>query len=165
LSNLLDRLGASGFGTARAARILSWIVGLAALLVSSAWLITSLRRATGRRSLGLAPPLARRRSARSWAAEALEALASGRDRDAARCAYRAALAQLEEEGAWRQDESRTPREYLGLLPASHRRRPILAEVTARFERAWYGAAPGVAADARALIARLKDMGCLADRTI
>ena len=36
----------------------------------------------------------------------------------------AVISRLEEEGAWRLDDTRTPREYLRLLPADHRRRRV-----------------------------------------
>jgi hypothetical protein len=48
---------------------------------------------------------------------ALAAARGGEARDAVRAAFNAALLRLEEEGVWRADESRTPREHLQLLDA------------------------------------------------
>lgn len=157
---LWDRFGLGRFGTERAATGLAWVLALLALAALTWWLVQSLMRAAGGQRLGIPAPRARQRSARAWARAALEAAAAGDEREVARCAYRAAVARLEEEGAWRQDETRTPREYLRALPVDHRRRPLAADVTARFERAWYGAA-GSPEDTKALLARLEELGCLA----
>jgi hypothetical protein len=70
------------------------------------------------------------------------------------------LSSLEEEGALRGDETRTPREFLRLLPETHRRRGLLADVTRRFEEIWYGARHPTEEDRRSLLARLEELGCL-----
>jgi hypothetical protein len=96
-------------------------------------------------------------SAREWARRA----ASVDDvREAVRCAYRAATGRLEEEGVWRVDDARTPREYLRLLPADHRRRGPLADVAGRFEEIWYGARPATPDDRRTVLGRLRELECL-----
>ena len=102
---------------------------------------------------------ARRAAARELAIEAASLVRAGRPRDAVRVAYRAAVSRLEEEGALRADEARTPREYLRALPAQHRRRATLARMTVAFERTWYGVR--VAPDAGAeIITILQDLECL-----
>jgi hypothetical protein len=161
LLDLWDRLGGSRLGSRSAATAFAWVVGLLALAALTWWLVQSLARASDRQALRLAPPPARQRTARAWARAAMAAYRAGETREAARCAYRAALARLEEEGEWRQDETRTPREYLRILPSGHRRRPALADLTSRFERTWYGTEAGSPDDARAMLARLEEMGCLA----
>jgi hypothetical protein len=161
LLDLWARLGGSRLGSRSAATAFAWFVGLLALAALTWWLVQSLARASARHALGLAPPAARRRTARAWARDAVAAYRAGEAREAARCAYRAALARLEEEGEWRQDEARTPREYLRILPPGHRRHPALADLTARFERAWYGTDAGSPDDTRAMLARLEELGCLA----
>jgi len=109
--------------------------------------------------LGIGTIAARRAAGRELALEAAALVRAGRTRDAVRVAYRAAVHRLEEEGALRADEARTPREYLGSLPAGHRRRPTLGRLTAAFERIWYGAR--VAPDAGVeIIALLQDLECL-----
>jgi hypothetical protein len=162
LAELWDRLGGPGVGSRSAATAFAWVVGLLGLAALTWWLVKSLAEGSAGHVLGLSPPAAtRRRSSRAWAREALLAHRAGDPREAARCAYRATLARLEEDGEWRQDAARTPREYLRLLPAAHRHQPAVADLTARFERAWYGADAGSPADTRAMLARLEELGCLA----
>jgi hypothetical protein len=158
---LWDRLVGTRFGPRGPATAFAWVVGLLALATMTWWLVRSLSRGSSESSLGLAPPPARRRSSRAWARDAVRAERAGDAREAARCAYRAALARLEEDGEWRQDDARTPREYLRLLPATHRRHPALADLTTRFERAWYGTDAGSPDHTRAMLTRLEELGCLA----
>ena len=69
-------------------------------------------------------------------AQALAAL--GDWRLAVHHAYWAAISRLEALGNWPADRSRTPREYLLLLPDTNRKRPDLLTLTRSFERIWYG---------------------------
>jgi Domain of unknown function (DUF4129) len=103
------------------------------------------------------PPAARRRSARAWARQAA---AAEDPRELVRCAYRAAVVSLEDEGAWRHDEARTPREHVRLLPTAHARRTLFADVARRFEEVWFGAKAPTADDTHAMLSRLKELGCL-----
>lgn len=153
-----DRFGLSRLGTERVATGLAWVLALLALAALTWWLVQSVARSGSRQRLGIRSPAGRGLSARAWARLAVEAAAAGHTREAARCAYRAAVVRLEEEGAWRQDEARTPREYLRILPAAHKRYPLAADVTTRFERAWYGAIES-SDDTQALLARLEELGC------
>jgi hypothetical protein len=157
LVRMWERLGGGRLGGRGPALVFAWIVALSALGMLTAWLVRMILRQEGSVRLALTPSRARRRSARTWA---LEALKASDPREAARCAYRAAVCRLEEEGAWRADDTRTPREYLGLLSQDHRRRGLLAEVTHRFEEIWYGARPATEDDRRSLLIRLKELGCL-----
>jgi hypothetical protein len=159
--DLRQRLGGSGDGSRRVATAFAWIVGLLALTALTWSLVRTLRNSSPGHRLGLAPPRSHRRSSRAWARDALAAHQDGDPREAARCAYHAAIALLEEEGALRQDDARTPREYLQLLASAHRRRASLTDLTARFERAWYGRDAGSPDDTRAMLARLQELGCLA----
>lgn len=161
MADVLERMGARRTVGRTAAKVLAWVVGLGALAAMALWLVRSLVAASERKPLGFAPAPSARRSARAWARDAVAAHRAGHPRDAARCAFHAAIAHLEEHGAWRADESRTPREYLRLLPYSHRHRPAVAGITHRFEQAWYGSAEPTAEDSRAVLAGLKELGCLA----
>ncbi len=67
---------------------------------------------------------------------------------------------LEEEGAWRSDDTRTPREHVRLLPADHRRRPLFADVARRFEQVWFGGRAATPDDTRSELTRLQELGCL-----
>jgi hypothetical protein len=157
LLDLWRRLGGERLGQRRTAMVLAWLAVLAGLSVLVSWIVRALLRATRDEALHLTVPESRRKSARAWARDALKAIDPA---DAARCAYHAALTRLEEEGTWRTDETRTPREYLRLLPAAHARRPILADLTHRFEQIWYGARAATADDVRSVVAHLKELGCL-----
>jgi hypothetical protein len=157
LLRMWDRLGGGRLGRRGTAIVFAWVAALLALGALSVWLIRLITRSDNTRRLTLTAPPARRRSARLWARDAL---AAADPREAARCAYRAAVSALEEEGAWRPDDTRTPREYLRLLPQQHRRQGLLADVTRRFEEIWYGARAATEEDRRSLLGRLKELGCL-----
>jgi len=152
-----DRLGGNRLASRSNTVVFAWIVALAALAVLTTWLVRLIRRPEFRAGLALTAPSVRTRSARAWAREAR---AAADPREAARYAYRAAVCRLEEEGAWRADEARTPREYLGLLPRDHRCHGLLADVTRRFEEIWYGAREATEEDRRSLLIRLEELGCL-----
>jgi hypothetical protein len=47
-----------------------------------------------------------------------------------------------------------------MLPRDHRRHPLVADVTRRFEEIWFGARRATADDRDAALARLREMGCL-----
>ena len=95
----------------------------------------------------------------SWFAEAESA--AGREcwDEAIHYLYWCGILFLESKGAWRPDRSRTPREYLRLLPAGGPDHSALTALTRRFERVWYGAE---VADGRLFadaITSLKRIGC------
>lgn len=143
----------------RFAVVLAWVVPALALIVLLLSFRTGLRR---RREPaiglgGIAPP---RAAARELADRAVDLAGQGRFRDASRTAYRAVVRRLEEEGVWRADDTRTPREYLRLLPSAHRRRAAVARVTADFERVWYGSRDATADEWARFAAVLEDLGCL-----
>jgi hypothetical protein len=151
------RLGGDRLAVRSTATVFAWIASVAALLVLASWLIHTLRHSK-RLPLTLPEePHGRRMSARAWAERAV---AAEDLREAARCAYRAVVSRLEEDGIWRIDEARTPREYLGLLPRGHARRPMLEDVARRFEEIWFGGRPGTADDRGSLLRQLKELGCL-----
>ena len=161
IERLFARLGTGPVSRRALVKVLAWMAGLSALAALAWWLVRSLRRSTPISAGRYEPAASSRRSARSWARDALLAHRGGNPREAARCAYNAALTRLEEEGSWRRDESRTPREYLRLLPPAHHHIGAMSDVTGRFERAWYGAATPGADDSVVLLNRLKELGCLA----
>lgn len=151
------QLGGGRLGSRDTAMVFAWLTVLVALGVLSAWLARVLLRPDRRRGVAMGAPAARVRSARALAHDALTAQDP---REATRCAYRATVRGLEEEGAWRDDPARTPREYLRLLPTDHRRRVLLTDVARRFEEIWFGARPATEEDRRAVLTRLKELGCL-----
>jgi hypothetical protein len=157
LLRIWDRFGGSVLGRRGTAIAFAWIAaaGTLALLVMA--LVRWILRPVHSRRFAPEPSSSDRRSARAWARDALNA----RDpREATRYAYRATVCGLEEEGVWQPDESKTPREYLQLLPPDHRRRHVVMEMTRRFEEVWFAARRATEDDRAAAIAGLKELGCL-----
>ena len=91
--------------------------------------------------------------------QARSAAEQGAWREAVRLTYWCGIAWLETRGTWRPDPSRTPREYLRLLPAAHEHTAALRTLTNLAEHVWYGGAPAGAAQFDDAVARLKDLGC------
>lgn len=90
------------------------------------------------------------RSSREWMAEAAEHEAAGQWRDAVRCRYRGLLADFAAAGLVDEVAGRTSGEYLTAIredvPAAAE---DFADVTRRFEAAWYGHQATAAADVEA----------------
>jgi hypothetical protein len=99
------------------------------------------------------------RSWRQWRDDADAAAASGQWREAIHFAYWSAIAFLETEGAWRPDATRTPREYVRLLPDSASSRAPLTTLTRLLEHVWYGTQPASAADFERAQVSLEELGC------
>lgn len=154
---LLQRLGGGPLGRRTTALALAWITTILALAALAAWTVRALRRSAPQPQRFGAPPEPDALSARSWTRRALSA---GDPREATRCAYRAIIASLEEEGLWARDATRTPREYTRMLPQDHRRRGPFGDVARRFEEIWFAARPATDADRAAVLARLRETGCL-----
>jgi hypothetical protein len=154
---LLERLGGRVGDARQLPVVLAWAAALAALAALSWWLVATLVRANARASaLALLAPRARRWTARTWAQHAASA---DEPREGVRCAYRAAVTKLEEEGTWRTDDARTPREHVRLLPPGHQHASPFTDVARRFEEVWFGARTPTADDMRRVLARLKELGC------
>jgi hypothetical protein len=141
-------------------RWFSWIVAALAFVLMAGLVWRLLRGVTREASIRVRPPRpAEAFDAGTWASRARAALAAGDAREAVRCAYHAMLHRLDEEGAWRLAEDRTPREYTRLLPPADRRQPAVAFVARVFEGIWYGGAEPKVDEARAAVSRLGDLGC------
>lgn len=154
---LLQRLGGGPLGRRTTALALAWITTILALAVFAAWTVRVLRRSSPESHHFGGAPEPDAMSAGSWARRAV---ASGDPREATRCAYRAIVACLEEEGQWARDATRTPREYGRMLPPDHRRHVPFRDVARRFEEIWFAARPATDADRAAVLARLRETGCL-----
>lgn len=96
---------------------------------------------------------------RKWLAEAQASAQQGQWRDGIHLAYWAAISFLEEQGAWRPDRARTPREYLRMLGARKPQYPVLSVLTRKFELVWYGHRDANAADFQETVANLEKLGC------
>jgi hypothetical protein len=101
-------------------------------------------------------------SARSWAlwlADARAAAAQDNWREAIHLAYWAGISFLEQQGTWRPDRARTPREYLRLLPGSSEHRESLAALTRVFELTWYAKRDADAGVFSQTMEALERLGC------
>jgi len=158
LFDLLGRIfGSKALPTA--SRILVWSLVALAVGVLAVWIFQSFRRSVAMESI---MPQSFPHPAKPWSewmAEARAAAAQGDWRNAIHLAYWAGIAFLEMQRLWRPDRTRTPREYLRVLPASSPHRPALAALTRQFEVVWYGSQD---ADARLFaqtLAQLEKLGC------
>ena len=140
--------------------VLSWILLSVAFLLLALILWRNLRRASrGMTRLGLQAPASNAWGWRQWADAARAAIAEQRYRDAVHCCYWAAVFRLEQMGVWRLDDSRTPREYLRLLPRDSQQREIMASLTRSFEIVWYGYRPVTPAQAESALRELENLEC------
>ncbi len=96
---------------------------------------------------------------RVWMKEARAAAAKGLWRDAVHLAYWGGISFLEESGAWRPDQARTPREYLRLLPADSQHRTALSTLTRRLEVTWYGNEVAGLETFTETLSHLEGLGC------
>jgi hypothetical protein len=96
---------------------------------------------------------------RVWMKEARAAAAKGLWRDAVHLAYWGGISFLEESGAWRPDQARTPREYLRLLPVDSQHRTALSTLTRRLEVTWYGNEVAGPETFSETISHLEELGC------
>lgn len=140
--------------------VFSWILLSVAFLLLALMLWRNLLRAArGMTSLGLQSPASTAWGWRQWADAAREAAAGQRYREAVHCCYWAAVFRLEQMRVWRLDPSRTPREYLRLLPRDSQHRPAMASLTRSFEMVWYGYRPVTPAQAQTALQEMENLGC------
>lgn len=160
LVRTLNRITGSRADGRTLALLFAWLAAVLALGALAAWLAVVLARRSGAATLELHTVPPRRPPARQWGLRALHAAHAGDVREAVRCAYRAALSRLDEQGLWRIDESRTPREYLRLLRRDDPRHPAVAALTTQFEQVCYAGRAASGEDARQLTANLESLGCV-----
>ena len=156
LFTLIERLfGSSAIPTVSSVLVYT-LMGIA-LIVLAAWSFRFIRRAPA--AGAVVPALVSRKESSVWLSEAHAAAARGDWREAVRLAYWCAVSFLEDRGAWRPDPTRTPREYLRLLPPTSGDRPGLAALTRTFELVWYGAEEADRRRFEEALAHLERMGC------
>lgn len=160
LTDLWARLFGNRFARPSATRVFAWIVSIAAVCVLIVWLWRVARRSRDAEPFELRAPGREERAWRDAAQQAVELIRAGRIREGARVAYGAAVRRLEEDGAFTHDPTRTPREYLRLVPGQHRRRPALSALTTAFERIWYGSRDVSADEGRDIVMLLQELECL-----
>jgi hypothetical protein len=160
IEGFLARIGGGPGAGRRVGIALAWIASLGALAALGFWIVRSIAQHRPGASLGLGDAGTRTVRARELALRSLAAARAGDVREAVRIAYHAALVRLEEQGVWRVDDARTPREYVTLVrPTDGRHAPLIA-LTRRFEQVWYGNQPAAAGDAADVRAHLEELGCL-----
>jgi hypothetical protein len=91
-----------------------------------------------------------------------EARERGDIRTAIHCAYWAGVVRLQDMQLLPRDLTRTPREYLSLLPIHEVSHAPLAALTAALERFWYAARPASPADLRESLDHMEALGCRLD---
>jgi hypothetical protein len=160
LRELLERVFGSRIGNRSLATAFAWITAIVALAALATFLARLLVRHTPAAALEIGTTPMPRMAARHWAQRALAAARAGDLREAIRLAYHAAVNRLDEQGFWKLDESRTPREYVRLLPDGDPRRSPVADLTRRFEQIWYGHRAPTAEDGTSMAEQLERLGCL-----
>lgn len=161
LRALFGGLG-TGTGNRSIPQMIAWLITLAALAGASLWIYRTSRRAPGG---GVEAPAAdhAHMPAQRWAMRALAAARAGEAAEAIRCAYRAAITRLEDQGVWHADDARTAREYLRLLPQQDRRRDVFRDLARQFELVFYASRPPGAEDLSRLPHHLETLGCVGPR--
>jgi len=152
------RLGGDRLNSRRVGQVLAWLAVLVAL-TSIVWILRRWSRLE-RSPLHIADGGMPATASREWAARALAAAASGDSREAIRCAYRAAVRRIEEQGGWRADDSRTPREYGALLRADDVRAVSFRALAKQFELAWFARRALSSDDIASMTDSLERLGCL-----
>lgn len=133
-TDLVDTIGGQGRGSVIGLLVLLGVLAAAAFVVLR--LTRGMRRDPG---VDMALDAGIGRTPRDWIDEAREHEADGRWRDAVRCRYRALLADLSAAGLVDEIAGRTSGEYLAAVRSDvPRAGETFADVTRRFEAAWYG---------------------------
>lgn len=158
LMRLLGRLlTSSAFPVA--SRIVVWSLVMLAVALLGLWLVRVYRESNVYTNISGVPGTMSEKPWRDWKAEALLAAEQEKWRDAIHLYYWAAISFLEQQGLWRPDRGRTPREYLRLLPRGDTHSVPLAELTRSFETVWYGDEVASKQKAQAARALLESVGC------
>jgi hypothetical protein len=140
-------------------RIVIWALVALAVAVAAWWIIKTYRQGNVYTHFSGSPEKMPSKPWRDWHAEAQAAAQEGRWRDAIHLTYWAGIAFLEVQGMWRSDLTRTPREYLRLLPRDDSHSAPLQKLTRSFERVWYGNGLATAETFASASALLEQMGC------
>ncbi|MGH9603112.1 MAG: DUF4129 domain-containing protein [Terriglobales bacterium] len=160
LMRLLEKVFGSVPSLPGAGELLVWVVIALALIVLVLWLKRALESAAARETpVHLEAAAVPVRSSAQWMTDARAAAARGDYREAMHCAYWAAISRVEEAGVVKPDRTRTPREHLRRVPQTFAQRPLVADLTRRFEVIWYGYHTATAADYEQARAQLEELGC------
>jgi hypothetical protein len=159
LSNFFDRHPIYGRKGADLLHVAVYMAVALAFIVFALWIKRRLRRPKEDFSREIVPFAPSAKGWRTWLEEARASAQRERWRDGIHLAYWAGISFLEEQGAWRPDRARTPREYLRMLGTRKAHYPILSALTRKFEVIWYGHRDASAADFQETLGQLEKLGC------
>jgi len=160
LIQLLEKIFGSVPRLPGAGELLVWVVIALALIILVLWLKRALESAAVREApVHLEAGAVPIRSSAQWMTDARAAAARGDYREAMHCAYWAAISRVEEAGVVKPDRTRTPREHLRRVPQTFAQRPLVADLTRRFEVIWYGYHTATEADFEQARTQLEQLGC------
>ena len=164
LFNELNKILASLMRFGSRSPWIGWTLRILLLLCIGVGLVWALLRIERRARIKLIPDVATTSGAPSarewqqWLKDAQAMAAKGQWREAIHFLYWASIARLESRRLWPADRTRTPREYLGLLPGADPRKPSLTALTRSFERTWYGGRAAASADFNAALEQAAELG-------
>jgi len=162
IASLLRRiLGAAGQQIG-AGQVLFWVLIAGAVGLIAMWLIRLWSRTDPLLFLPRVLPIIPSRTSAAWLSEARQAAARSQWSDAIHAAYWAGIARLQENRALSEDRTRTPREYLRLIPAGQPTRNPLGALTVSLERFWYAQQAAGMDDFEESLKHLEAMGCPLD---
>jgi hypothetical protein len=138
--------------------VVNALIGLAVLMLAF-WMYRTMRSTAAADTVRSGPRPASARAWTGWLADARAAADGGDWRAAVHHAYWCGIAFLEEQGAWRPDRARTPREYLRVIPSGSEYVPPLTALTRCCELVWYGTEHADAGTFAQALAHLKKLGC------
>ena len=141
-------------GVSRFGKRSPWLVPLmewGSITLAAAGLLTWVFRAMQRQRLAVriessASGEIWQKESDNWAELARAEAAKQNWRAAVHCLYWATIVMMEGRKLWRQNRTRTPREYLLLLEPGSRMQQTLRRLTQLFERIWYGLRPAEESD-------------------
>jgi hypothetical protein len=137
---------------------LFWILVVAAIGLIAMWLIRLWRRTDPMLALPRVGPTMAVRDSTAWLREARKAAADGQWREAIHAAYWSGIARLQESRALAEDRTRTPREYLRLIPSGQPAAGPLRALTVGLERFWYAKQSAGAEDFEESLRHLESLG-------
>jgi len=156
ISNFLDRHPI--YGRSGQTLLIYGSVAIA-FIMFAVWITRRFRRSNEALTREILPFAPSAKGWRAWLAEARTSAQQGGWRDGIHLAYWAGISFLEEQGAWRPDRARTPREYLRILGTRKPQYPALSALTRKFEVIWYGHGDASAADFQETLGQLEKLGC------
>jgi uncharacterized protein DUF4129 len=160
LSRLLEKLTIRTGGNFDLVRLFIYLLVGAAAALLAIWTVRRLSRPLEdlpqREIIPFSPSA---RSWRTWLSEARVRAQQQDWRNAIHLGYWAGISYLEENGAWRPNRARTPREYLRLVGSRAAQYPVLAALTRKLELVWYGYGNAAASDFDEMLGQLEKLGC------